>query len=255
LAKKALKALWERRSDINLLGNAINLQSGQWVYAASSVGAGIDSFFEYLLKAYVLFGEDEYYDMFEDAYSSIMTYIADPNGYLYRNVDMSSAQLMSHWVDSLSAFWPGLQVLYGDLEMAIKSHLIYYNIWKKYQGLPERYNFVHDDVDIGFYPIRPEFAESTYFLYRATRDPFYLEVGEMILNDINDRTRLPCGFASLGDVRTGVLEDRMESFVLSETFKYLYLLFDTGKCDNVAVAYHRICSYVIHNLFRSSPQF
>lgn len=229
MAKKALRALWDRRSDINLLGNSINLQSGQWVYAASSVGAGIDSFFEYLLKAYVLFGEDEYYDMFEDAYSSIMTYIADPNGYLYRNVDMSSAQLMSHWVDSLSAFWPGLQVLYGDLENAIKSHLTYYNIWKKYQGLPERYNFFLDDVDIGFYPIRPEFVESTYFLYRATRDPFYLEVGEMLLNDINDRTRLPCGFASLGDVRTGELEDRMESFVLSETFKYLYLLFDTGK--------------------------
>jgi ER degradation enhancer, mannosidase alpha-like 1 len=229
LAKKALKALWERRSDLNLMGNAINLQTGQWVYAASSVGAGIDSFFEYLLKAHILFGDDEYYDMFEDAYSAIMTYVADPSGYLYKNVDMASAQLMSHWIDSLSAFWPGLQVLYGDLEMAIKSHLTYYNLWKKYRGMPERYNYVQDDIDIGFYPIRPEFAESTYFLYRATRDPFYLEVGEMILEDINDRARLPCGFASLADVRTGALEDRMESFVLSETFKYLYLLFDVGK--------------------------
>ncbi|CAO3677182.1 unnamed protein product [Umbelopsis ramanniana] len=226
LAKKALKALWERRSDLNLMGNAINLQTGQWVYAASSVGAGIDSFFEYLLKAHILFGDDEYYDMFEDAYSAIMTYVADPSGYYYKNVDMSSGQLMSHWIDSLSAFWPGLQVLYGDLEMAIKSHLTYYNLWKKYRGMPERYNYVQNDIDIGFYPIRPEFAESTYFLYRATRDPFYLEVGEMILKDIDDRARLPCGFASLADVRTGALEDRMESFVLSETFKYLYLLFD-----------------------------
>ena len=29
-----------------------------------------------------------------------------------------------HTVDSLSAFWPGLQVLAGDVENAIKSHLI-----------------------------------------------------------------------------------------------------------------------------------
>ncbi len=35
-----------------------------------------------------------------------------------------------------------------------------------------------------------------------------------------------CGFATLGDVETPALEDRMESFFLSETLKYLYLLFD-----------------------------
>ncbi|KAJ2964284.1 hypothetical protein NQZ79_g763 [Umbelopsis isabellina] len=227
VAKNSLKALWERKSEIGLLGNTINLQTGQWLYTGSSVGAGVDSIFEYMFKAYVLFGDDDYSDMFEEAYSAVMHYVVDTSGYLYRNVDMKTAQIMSHWIDSLSAFWPGLQVLYGDLEMAIKSHLTFYNVWKKYQGLPERYNFALDDVEIGFYPLRPEFAESTYFLYRATKDPFYLKVGEMILNDINERARLRCGFATISDVRTGELQDRMESFVLSETFKYLYLLFDT----------------------------
>lgn len=37
--------------------------------------------------------------------------------------------------------------------------------------------------------------------------------------------QVPCGYAAVKDVRTGVHEDRMDSFVLSETFKYLYLLF------------------------------
>ena len=36
---------------------------------------------------------------------------------------------------------------------------------------------------------------------------------------------MPCGYATIADVRTGRLTDRMDSFVLSETFKYLYLLF------------------------------
>ena len=35
-----------------------------------------------------------------------------------------------------------------------------------------------------------------------------------------------CGYADVKDVETHELEDRMESFFLSETCKYLYLLFD-----------------------------
>lgn len=181
-----------------------------------------------MLKAYVLFGEEEYKDMFDQAYKALMLYVRDTSGYLYRNVHMSTGSLMSYWIDSLSAFFPGLQVLEGDIDAAIKSHLVYYNIWKKYHAIPERFDFYHKGVDLPYYPLRPEFIESTYHLYQATKDPFYLQVGEMVVEDLNNRTRVPCGFASIGDVQTGRLEDRMESFMLSETLKYLYLLFDTG---------------------------
>lgn len=47
-----------------------------------------------------------------------------------------------------------------------------------------------------------------------------------MLNDIVRRTITPCGFATLSNVETGETADRMESFLLSETLKYLYLLFD-----------------------------
>lgn len=235
-AKKALKSLWQKRSNINLLGNVIDIQSGHWIHTAASTGAGIDSVFEYMLKAYILFGEQEYRDMFDQAYKAILLYVRDASGYLYRNVHMSSGSLMSYWIDSLSAFFPGLQVLQGDLDAAIKNHLVYYNIWRRYHALPERFDFYQKTVDLPFYPLRPEFIESTYYLYQATKDPFYLDVGEMVLEDLNNRTRVPCGFASIGDVRSGRLEDRMESFMLSETLKYLYLLFDTDhvlhKMDN-----------------------
>jgi ER degradation enhancer, mannosidase alpha-like 1 len=69
------------------------------------------------------------------------------------------------------------------------------------------------------YPLRPEFVESTWYLYRATRDPFYLDVGERILHDITRRCKVECGLASVKDLRTNVKEDRMESFALSETLK------------------------------------
>ena len=78
-----------------------------------------------------------------------------------------------------------------------------------------------------FYPLRPELVESTYLLYRATRNPFYLHVGRDILNSLNNHTRAKCGYATVHDVHDKSLEDRQESFFLSETVKYLYLLFDT----------------------------
>ncbi|CAG8586677.1 13171_t:CDS:10 [Funneliformis mosseae] len=227
VAKQALFGLWNRRTDLNLLGNVINLQTGQWIYKAASTGSGIDSFYEYLLKAYVLFGETEYLDMFNEAYHAVLRYIRDETGYFYRNVNMMNGGLVSSWIDSLSAYFPGLQVLAGDLDNAIKSHLLYYNIWRKYQAMPERFDFHLRNVELGTYPLRPEFIESTYFLYRATKDPFYLQVGEMIIKDLESYARVGCGYASVKDVLTKELEGRMESFALSETFKYLYLLFDT----------------------------
>ncbi len=42
----------------------------------------------------------------------------------FRSVNMHSGFIAYNTVDSLSAFWPGLQVLAGDIENAIKAHLI-----------------------------------------------------------------------------------------------------------------------------------
>ncbi|MEQ2184015.1 ER degradation-enhancing alpha-mannosidase-like protein 3 [Goodea atripinnis] len=61
--------------------------------------------------------------------------------------------------------------------------------------------------------------------HQATGDPYYLEAGRTILDNLNRFARVPCGFAAMKDVRTGSHEDRMDSFFLAEMFKYLFLLF------------------------------
>lgn len=81
------------------------------------------------------------------------------------------------------------QVLHGDLEEAICTHAVYYSIWRRFGALPERYNWQLKTPDVSFYPLRPELVESTYFLYRATRNPFYLHVGKEILESINEHTK------------------------------------------------------------------
>ena len=43
---------------------------------------------------------------------------------------------------------------------------------------------------------------------QATGDPYYLEVGRTVLDNLNRYARVPCGFAAMKDVRTGSHEDR-----------------------------------------------
>ena len=64
------------------------------------------------------------------------------------------------------------------------------------------------------------------YLYRATGDPWLIDAGLDILRSIQHSAWTPCGYATVKNVLTHTLEDRMESFFLAETTKYLYLLFD-----------------------------
>ncbi|EIW82385.1 glycoside hydrolase family 47 protein [Coniophora puteana RWD-64-598 SS2] len=227
VAYKAFFALWNRRSDIGLVGNTINILSGMWTAPEiTGIGAGIDSFYEYALKWYVLTGEVEFLDVWHEAYAAVMRYTRSPDGYWHRSVNIHTGEAAFSSVDSLSAFWPGLQVLGGDVQNAIKAHMYYWNLWRKHSGLPEVWDAVYTQATSFQYPLRPEFVESTWYLYRATKDPFYLDVGERILKDITIRTKVDCGLASIKDLRLNARDDRMESFALSETLKYLYLLFD-----------------------------
>ncbi|KAL1668072.1 glycoside hydrolase family 47 protein [Schizophyllum commune] len=227
VAHKAFFALWNRKSDVGLVGNTVNTWTGAWTSPlATGIGAGIDSFFEYALKWYIMSGDVEFLDVWDDAYSAIMRYIRSPDGFWYRQVNMNTGDPAYATIDSLAAFWPGLQVLAGDVQSAIRLHMLYTDIWKLYSGIPEVYDTSFKAATSFQYPLRPEFVESTWYLYRATQDPYYLDVAERILFDITTRSKVECGLAGIQDLRTNKRDDRMESFALSETLKYLYLLFD-----------------------------
>jgi len=76
--------------------------------------------------------------------------------------------------------------------------------------------------------LRPETVESFYVLHQLTGDNVYREWGWKIFQAIEKFCKVDAGYGSLYDVtrpNDGV-QDRMESFFLSETMKYLYLLQD-----------------------------
>ncbi|KAG1347674.1 Alpha-mannosidase I MNS4 [Cocos nucifera] len=194
VTKNAVRGIWARRSKINLVGAHINVFTGEWTQKDAGIGTSIDSFYEYLLKldfpfansfldcsggslnlylkqAYLLFGDEEYLFMFQEAYKAAMHYLHhDP---WYVEVNMNSAATVWPLFNSLQAFWPGLQVLAGDIDPAVRTHAAFFSVWKKYGFTPEGFNLATLNVQSGqkSYPLRPELMESTYWLFKATRDP------------------------------------------------------------------------------------
>lgn len=243
-AKAAFWAVWQRRSSIGLIGAGIDAETGQWVSPYTGIGAGIDSFFEYALKSHILLSglpfntstavtdsPDAFLAAWEEAHQGIKRQIyrgAQHQHPHYAQVDLYTGAIRAFWIDSLSAFYQGLLAMAGKLDEAIETHLLYTALWSRYSALPERWSTATGNIEHGlrWWGGRPEWIESTWYLYHATKDPWYLHTGEMALRDIKRRCWTRCGWAGLQDVRTGELSDRMESFFLGETAKYLFLLFD-----------------------------
>lgn len=223
-AHAAMDALWKmRHRSSDLMGTVLNVHSGDWIRRESGVGAGIDSYYEYCLKSYILLGDERYLARFNRHYNAVMKYISQ--GPMLLDVQMHRPHTKTrNFMDALLAFWPGLQVLSGDLKPAVQTHEMLYQVMQMHTFIPEAFTYDFQ-VHWGQHHLRPEFIESTYFLYRATGDHYYLQAGKKALKALQKHAKVPCGYAAVNDVRTGKHEDRMDSYVLSETFKYLYLLF------------------------------
>jgi ER degradation enhancer, mannosidase alpha-like 2 len=226
LARRAVRALWSRKSPLSLVGNHIDVSSGRWTHKESSVGSGIDSYLEYLLKAAVLFGDAEYASMFFDAYAAIEQHVQ--KGSWFVHIDMRSASISLAEHCSLASFWPGVQALAGDLDDAAAAMKSFFIGWKQFGFAPESYDLLGSRAHAKRcgYPLRPELAESLYVLYRATGDPLWRRCGVDMIYSLQHSTRVACGYAAVRNVSDhSSLVDQMDSFFLAETLKYLYLLF------------------------------
>ncbi|CAA0832329.1 Mannosyl-oligosaccharide 1-2-alpha-mannosidase MNS3 [Striga hermonthica] len=76
--------------------------------------------------------------------------------------------------------------------------------------------------------LRPETVESLFYMFRITEDPKYREWGWEIFEAFEEHTKVDSGgYTSLNDVTVvpPPKRDKMETFFLGETLKYLYLLF------------------------------
>jgi mannosidase alpha-like ER degradation enhancer 2 len=230
-AKRALVETYRRRSSIGLVGTNINVESGKWTNTDSHVSAEIDSYYEYLLKCAVLFGDVECRTMWEDSIAKVNSYLADEtkDGLWYGHADMNTGRRTSTTTGALDAFFPGVLALDGDLNRARALQDSMFKMWEVHHIEPEAFSYRTMNVVHAGYPLRPEIVESTYILYQYTKDPKYLAMGKEMWEDFVKHCRTDEGYAGLKSVVTKEKSDYMHSFLLAETFKYFYLLFAPEK--------------------------
>ena len=234
--------LWFSRLKLDLLPMSIDSLENTWRDDYTGIGASVDSFYEYAVKSSILFNDEYMWSVFKKSYKALLIHLVQAKGesdgsMIFGNINVNDGMLSALWIDLLGAFWPGLQVLAGQVNSAIETHLVYMKLWDYFELIPERWAFISpllkDKLNTGnasifleWYPLRPEFIESTYYLYRSNRDPMYLQIGARILEVLRTKYSTKCGLRGLQDIRYGSFQNRMETFVMSETLKYLLLLFD-----------------------------
>ena len=57
------------------VGSHIDILTGQWTQLQATLGTNVDSFYEYLLKSQLLFGDDFSLHAFHTAYTAIVRHL------------------------------------------------------------------------------------------------------------------------------------------------------------------------------------
>jgi mannosidase alpha-like ER degradation enhancer 2 len=222
-AKNALVQLYKRRSKIGLVGEEIDVETGEWVGRTSHVGGGIDSYYEYLLKCARLFGDKDCRTMWSTSIRAVNKYLAD-DGW-YGEADMTTGKRAATQFGALHAFLPAALALGGDVRRAARLQSLCFRMWQLHGIEPEVIDYATMKVVHPGYPLRPEIIESAYYLHQYTNDARYVAMGKTFFDALIAHCRTDAGYTTLKNVVTKEKGDLMPSYFLAETLKYLYLLF------------------------------
>ncbi|XP_033374393.1 UDP-N-acetylhexosamine pyrophosphorylase-like protein 1 isoform X3 [Parus major] len=230
----------------------INTNSGQFTHlGVYTLGARADSYYEYLLKQWIQGGkkENELLEDYMRAIEGVKKHLlqrSEPKKLTF--VGELAHGHFSAKMDHLVCFLPGTLALgahnglpadhmklaetlietcyqmYAQVETGLSPEIVHFNLHAQ-KG--------HRDVEIKpadrHNLLRPETVESLFYMYRFTGDKKYQDWGWEILQNFNRYTRVPTGgYTSINNVQNPSNpepRDKMESFFLGETLKYMFLLF------------------------------
>lgn len=230
-----------------LYPNYLNPRTGRWGQYHTSVGGLGDSFYEYLLKAWLMSDKTDHEarKMYDDAIEAIEKHlIKKSRGGLVFIGEWKNGHLekkMGH----LACFAGGMFALGADgsrkdkaghylelgAEIARTCHESYDRTALKLGPESFKFDGAVEAVAVRqaekYYILRPEVIETYWYLWRFTHDPRYRQWGWEAALAIEKHCRVRGGFSGIKDVysSTPTHDDVQQSFFLAETLKYLYLLF------------------------------
>ncbi|XP_029853421.1 mannosyl-oligosaccharide 1,2-alpha-mannosidase IA isoform X1 [Aquila chrysaetos chrysaetos] len=230
-----------------LYPNYLNPSSGQWGQHHVSIGGLGDSFYEYLLKAWLMSDktDEEGKKMYYDAVQAIETHLIRKSSGGLTYIAEWKGGLLEHKMGHLTCFAGGMFALGADgapndktghhielgAEIARTCHESYDRTSMKLG--PEAFRFdggveaIATRQNEKYYILRPEVIETYMYMWRLTHDPKYRQWGWEAVEALEKHCRVDGGYSGIRDVYNNheSHDDVQQSFFLSETLKYLYLLF------------------------------
>ncbi|PSC71105.1 mannosyl-oligosaccharide 1,2-alpha-mannosidase MNS1-like [Micractinium conductrix] len=246
-AEKGLRAVHAANKNA-LLFESVDRRSGVESGYTGGVGAGTDSYYEYLIKYWVLGGRsDEHFrarweQATDEALAQLMVY---PPGWPFSYVADSQGGTLDPTLEHLRCFYPGsiaLGVMSGGvsgdkaaryLEFAGNMTQACFQLYNATgSGLgAERITFDLDSGEIfvtdSRYWQRPEVIESIFYMWRATHDQKWRDMGWQMWRAIGRYARQEGGYSGShnADQVPPPSDDVSQSWFFAETLKYFYLLF------------------------------
>jgi mannosyl-oligosaccharide alpha-1,2-mannosidase len=245
---KVYKTLWKSNPNFALLTNN-GFRSGK--DTKLNIGAGADSYYEYIIKIYVMTRGKlksflkRYLMMTKEIKERILR-VSKPNNFTF--IGEANGRSIRPMMEHLATFAGGMFAVgsvkenpdaYDDLRIALElADTYYYEYHSQPTGVgPEQVMFNQDQGSgTDFYPynnewlMRPESVESIEYAYRFSGLPKYREYAWEIFKSINTSARTENGFTHIFgvDKKEPKNGDIQESFFLAETLKYLYLTFESS---------------------------
>ncbi|KAM3960978.1 mannosyl-oligosaccharide alpha-1,2-mannosidase IA isoform 1-T1 [Aphomia sociella] len=232
----------------DLYPNFINPRTGQWGQRHVSLGALGDSFYEYLLKTWLVSNrEDEQARlMFDTAMQAALDKMlrVSPSGLSYL-ADLKYGRIFEEKMDHLSCFSGGMFALASTtLDNSLSDR--YMDVARKLTHTCHE-SYVRSDTRLGpdafrfsgaveargqksnekVYLLRPETFESYFIMWRLTKEQKYRDWGWEAVQALEKNCRVDGGYTGIVNVyhEKPQGDDVQQSFFLAETLKYLYLLF------------------------------
>jgi mannosyl-oligosaccharide alpha-1,2-mannosidase len=236
MAKRATKALFDRRSKIDLVADTIDIETGAWVSRRASVGPPSDSYFEYLWDGWQLFGDPDFkrwYDVHAAAIAKYQAQMSDGNLW-FPQVDFETGVVIDHHQSELAAFYAGLLGQGGDMARGKAYLASWAGVQARYGVLPEGYDTAKVAPDRITNELRPEFADSCLNLFLLNPDDRYRELAAIHFEKMKETSRAAYGFTIIDDVTASPMKqgDLCPGYWWSEQMKYYWLLFsNTDRFD------------------------
>uniref|UniRef100_A0A8C6UWW7 alpha-1,2-Mannosidase n=1 Tax=Neogobius melanostomus TaxID=47308 RepID=A0A8C6UWW7_9GOBI len=231
-----------------LYPNFLSPVSGNWVQRKSRLHRGLgDSFYEYLIKSYLMSDktDEDAKRMYYSALDAIETNLVQKSQGGLTYMAEWRGGVLDHKMGHLACFSGGMIGIGADdgpqekrqhyLDLAAEiTHTCHESYTRSDTKLgPEAFRFdsgaeaTATRLSDRYYILRPEVIESYMYMWRLTHDPKYREWGWEAVQALEQHCRVESGFSGIRDVYTTTAshDNMQQSFFLSETLKYLYLLF------------------------------